>query len=40
MRKIIKVLLGVVVFAAPLAQDQAETARTAAGCGASETQSR
>lgn len=39
MRKILKVLLGVVVFAAPLlAQDQAEAARMAAGCGANETQ--
>ena len=39
MLKVMKVLLGVVLFAAPLlAQDQVEAARMAAGCGANETQ--
>ena len=39
MLKVMKVLLGVVLFAAPLlAQDQAEAARMAAGCGANEIQ--
>ncbi len=38
MRRMIQFMLGVAVFAAPLlAQDQAEAARTAAGCGSNET---
>jgi hypothetical protein len=39
MLKVMQVLLGIVLFAAPLlAQDQADAARMAAGCGANEIQ--
>ena len=39
MRTIVKVVLGMTIFTAPLlAQDQAEEARTAAGCGVNDAQ--
>lgn len=39
MRTIMKAVLGLAIFTAPLlAQDQAEEARTAAGCGPTDTQ--